>query len=118
MKKKAPEQEIMELSQGIRKEIDRWEDINQNGCSDPFWPDGMNLNLVRNHIIYAKRTIAKICEEHEISVPEEMHIPIPPKVNQYYMANLKQKSRVERIGNREKITTKRNRYDRNQLSLF
>ena len=42
----------------------------------------------------------------------------PPKVNDYYMANLKQKDRVQRIGHPEKITTKRNKYDRQRLSLF
>lgn len=26
----------------------------ENGCQDPFWPDGVNLNLVRNHILYYK----------------------------------------------------------------
>ena len=38
MKKKTPEQEVEELCKNIRKEIDHWEDINQYGCSDPFYP--------------------------------------------------------------------------------
>ena len=118
MKKKTPEQELKELCNEIRQEIDRWEDINQNGCNDPFWPDGSNMNLTRKHIIHAKRQIAQVCDEHSIPVPEEMYLPVPPEVSDYYMANLKQKRRVERIGHPERITMKRNKYNREQLSLF
>ena len=118
MKKKTPEQELKELRKGIRKEIDHWEDINRNGCNDPFWTDGCNMNLTRNHIIYAKRKISEICENHGIPVPEEMYLPIPPEVSDYYMASLKNKRRVEMIGSPERIVTKRNKYDRQQLSLF
>ena len=120
MKKKAPEQEVKALCKNIRQEIDHWEDINRNGCNDPFWADGCNMNLTRNHIIYAKRQIAQICEEHEMQVPEEMYLPTPPQVNDYYMAHLRDKKRVERVafGCPERITTKKNKYDREQLSLF
>ena len=44
--------------------------------------------------------------------------PIPPEVDDYYMASRRQKKRIERIGNKEKITTKKVRYDRQQLSIF
>lgn len=118
MKKKAPEQELKELCKEIRNEIDHWEDINRNGCNDPFWPDGCNMNLTRNHIIYAKRQIVEICERHGIPIPEEMYLPTPPQVDDYYMASMKQKRRVNMIGHPERITTKKNRYDREQLSLF
>ena len=118
MKKKTPEQELKELCKDILREIERWEDINQNGCNDPFWSDGCNMNLTRNHIIYTKYRIVEICTENKIPIPEEAYLPAPPKVNDYYMANLKQKRRVERIGHPEKITTRRNQYQREQLSLF
>ena len=45
------EDKVKEYRQCIRREIEHWKDINQNGCSDPFWPDGCNMNLTRNHII-------------------------------------------------------------------
>ena len=76
------------------------------------------MNLTRNHIIYAKRQIAETCAEHGAPIPEEMYLPTPPEVSEYYMANLKNKRRVEMIGHRDEIVTKRNRYDRDQLSLF
>lgn len=37
----------------IRRENERWQDIYAHGCSDPYWPDGCNLNLTRNHILAA-----------------------------------------------------------------
>lgn len=118
MKKKTPEQELKALCKNIRQEIDHWEDINQNGCNDPGYADGTNMNLTRNHIIYAKRQIVEICERHGIPIPEEMYLPTPPQVDDYYMASMKQKRRVNMIGHPERITTKKNRYDREQLSLF
>lgn len=120
MKKKTPEQELKELCKKIRSEIDHWDDINRNGCSDPFWSDGCNMNLTRNHIIYSKRQIAEICEDHGISIPDEMYLPTPPEVSDYYMAHLRDKDRVSRVafGRPERITTKRIRYDSEQLSIF
>lgn len=118
VKKKTPDQELKILCRNIREEVGHWEYINQYGCNDPFWADGTNINLTRNHIIYAKRQISEICEKNGIPIPEEMYIPIPPEVDDYYMASRRQKERIKRIGNAEKITTKKVRYDRQQLSIF
>lgn len=117
-KRKTPEQSVQELCRNIRQEIAHWIDLNENGGQDPFYADGTNMNLVRNHIIYDKRQIMELCAEHGISLPEEMYLPIPPEVDMYYMANLKQKRRLQLIGHPERITTKKNRYDMEQLSLF
>lgn len=118
MKKKTPEQTIKALAKDIIREVEAWEYENENGCLDPFWPDGANMNLNRNHIIYDKRRIEEICRENGLPLPEEYYIPTPPEVSDYYMANLKNKSRLRRIGNRERITAKKNKYDREQMSLF
>ncbi|HIZ80693.1 MAG TPA: hypothetical protein H9722_01190 [Candidatus Mediterraneibacter pullistercoris] len=118
MKKKTPEQTIEILAQDIVREVGAWEYKNENGCSDPFWTDGMNMNLNRNHIIYDKRQIEKVCRDNGLPLPEEYYTPTPPEVSNYYMANLKNKRRVQMIGNREMLTTKRNKYDRDQMSLF
>lgn len=45
MKKKTPEQELKELCKEIRSEIDHWDDINRNGCNDPFRYDAGQLSL-------------------------------------------------------------------------
>ncbi len=45
----------------IREEISRiyeqWNHIAQHGGQDPFWPDGVLMNLLRNHIIYFNREL-------------------------------------------------------------
>ena len=117
-KRKTPEQSVQELCRNIRQEIAHWIDLNENGGSDPFYPDGVNMNLTRNHIIYDKSQIMELCAEHGIPFPEEMYLPVPPETDDYYMASLEQKRRLELIGHPERITTKRIKYDTEQLSLF
>lgn len=55
---------MAETAESIRadalKELERWNAIRKNGSNDPLWPDGVNLNLVRNHIIYANRRLKEL----------------------------------------------------------
>lgn len=53
MAKKTRENPLAELE----KAYTRWQDIYENGGSDPFYPDGVGLDLVRSHICYYKRQI-------------------------------------------------------------
>lgn len=59
MSRYIPPEEMNEAQ--IREQLDaeykHWDDLKKNGCSDPAWPDGVNLNLVRNHIIYWYRLL-------------------------------------------------------------
>ncbi|WP_290095440.1 hypothetical protein [Bacteroides acidifaciens] len=117
-KKKTVEQELAEYKKDIVSQIKEWEDINENGCNDPCWQDGMNMNLVRHHVIYDKVKIAEICEENNLPLPSEYFLPTPPSVENSYMANLKQTSRVERIRQfGGKITTDRAKFNKQQLSF-
>ena len=72
-----------QLAEVIRESHEQWKRLWKNGGSDPFWTDGVNLNLVRNHIIYGCR----LCEEElqEGDYPEEYYLPLPEKVPQNYM---------------------------------
>lgn len=83
-KEKTVEEIRKELEQDIERELARWKTLYTEGGSDPFWADGVNLNLVRNHILYAK----KKCEEElpESEYPELYYADIPPKVDNNYMA--------------------------------
>ena len=120
MKEKTVEERVSECKKNIIDELAQWKAINENGCNDPFWSDGCNMNLVRNHVIYYKRELARICEESGLTLPSEYYLPLPPEVDNQYMANLDQKERVERLTQmgRRKITTKKKKYDEQQLSLF
>lgn len=118
MKKKSADELIRECARDIVREIEHWKYINEHGCNDPHWPDGVNMNLTRNHIIYDKKEIARLCVENSNEFPEEYYLPTPPVVDDKYMANLKQKERVEflrRMG--DELTRGKNRYDDTQLKL-
>lgn len=116
---KTPEQMIKECAYNIIREIGVWKHIQEQGCNDPFWPDGCNMNLTRNHILYYKRQIREICEENGIPLPETYYLPTPPEVEDSYMANTKQKERVARLRwQGMKITRKKPEYDLEQQSLF
>lgn len=117
--KDSPEQKVKQYCVKIRKEIQHWKYINQNGCNDPFWSDGCNMNLTRNHIIYYQSKIHEACTENQLPLPEEYYLSLPPEVDNNYMANLKQKPRAERLRQMGRITTGRAyQYDENQMSLF
>lgn len=97
MKQKTPEQELELLRKNLLHERAIWEHINENGCNDPFWADGLNMNLTRNHILSYRNDIANCCEKHNLSLPEEYFLKVPPEVDDYYMANFNQKVRVDRL---------------------
>lgn len=119
MKEETPEKIVKSYCQHIREEISHWKDINQNGCSDPFWSDGCNMNLTRNHIICYQRQLREICTENQLPLPDEYYFAVPPRVDNSYMANLKQTLRVERLRQTGRITTGRKyQYDEKQMSLF
>lgn len=70
---------------GLEKAYAHWQRLYENGGSDPFWPDGVNLDLVRNHIIYFKGQIEETCP---LYMADELYLrELPPEVDPNYMAN-------------------------------
>jgi hypothetical protein len=63
------------------------EDIIANGTSDPTWPDGCNANLVRNHILAAKRGLKVLHEVYGYPLPAGYFLPVPKKINPNAMFN-------------------------------
>lgn len=64
----------------------KWEKLHDDGCSDPIWSDGVNMRLVRNHIINTKRQIEELCTKEGQDLPEIYHKETPPEVDRLYMA--------------------------------
>ena len=62
----------------------RWDFIHEYGCSDPFWADGVNMNLVRNHIMYYKQQLSE--EATLFLLPKAYYREVPPEVDNNYMA--------------------------------
>ncbi len=80
MAKKNSEDPLEELE----KAYARWQYLYDHGGQDPSWPDGVNLNLVRNHICYYKKRIEDeypLYEIHELYQRE-----LPPEIDNSYVA--------------------------------
>jgi len=95
---KSVRDQIAEHEAEIAKETDRWNHLREHGGSDPFWSDGVNMNLVRNHIIYHLMKIQELSAQPtqlsmfdsapgmpSANVLEDKRVP--PEVDQNYMAN-------------------------------
>lgn len=87
------EAKLVHLTQELTNSFNRWDCIFQNGSSEPFWEDGVGLNLVRNHIISYKRDIKELVDEDiaepslfHISFPDIYYRETPDKVSYDYMA--------------------------------
>ena len=72
------------LLEELKKVYAQWESLYKQGGSDPFYPDGVNLNLVRNHILYFKRQIEETQPLYMNS--EAYQRELPPQVEDGYMA--------------------------------
>ena len=123
MKKLTVHEQILSNAEEIRKAIQHWEDIHKNGCNDPGWPDGANLNLVHNHVCYYKNEIRRLCAESGEPQPPEFYLPTPPVVDSNYFAK-PSSARAKRIkscpswkcATLEPIEKKK--FDDSQMSLF
>lgn len=73
--------------ESLENEFKEWNNINVNGCHDPLYSDGCNMNLVRNHILYYREYIVKLCCMRHLSIPNIMDRVVPDKVAYDYMAN-------------------------------
>lgn len=76
-------QKLKKAEAELMAEFERWEHLKVNGGSDPFWSDGVNMNLVRNHIIYHKRAIEELEPE---TYPAVYAKETPQEVRPNYMA--------------------------------
>ncbi|MCX4357926.1 MAG: hypothetical protein OSJ43_17200 [Oscillospiraceae bacterium] len=69
----------------LENEYARWDEMFTKGGSDPSWADGVNLNLVRNHILYDKEQLEKQ-ESSLFGLPDVYYRETPPEVDSDYMA--------------------------------
>jgi len=69
----------------LTESFNRWEHLYKYGCQDPFYTDGVNLDLVRNHIIYYKRKIEETTTEL-MTLPAIYFRETPPELDRNYMA--------------------------------
>lgn len=96
-RKLAPEQELRQYRERLMEAFELWGEIKMYGCSDPAYPDGQNMNLVKNHIMYFRFKIAETCMLKALDYPPEYNLSLPPQVPAGYMASLDQTERVEKL---------------------
>lgn len=117
-----PEEFLQKQEIKLKIEIDHWADIMQNGCYDPFWTDGVNMNLTRNHILYYKNMILATCDVCGLTIPATYYLPTPPEVDDRYMAKIKptefQRRRRERLKGTTEFVWDIPKADRMQLTLL
>ena len=121
-----PEEQLAELIHELLQELDWWKSTNEFGCNDPFWADGTNMNLIRNHVLYFKGEIQEHCEKYGLNLPNEYFIPTPPEVPENYMApgsmdagdehQTARRKRLHQMG--DTLTTKQTDYDDSQMTLW
>ena len=112
-KKKTPAEILRELDKNLQERYERWLHIRKEGCSDPYWPDGTNLYLVRNHCLYYRCQIAELCDIYGFSYPKSYLRPLPPEVPMDFMAKPR-KLVIEETD----YSTSQNYNKSAQLSLF
>lgn len=81
MRVKNKDNVVQELIDGFEK----WDVLYNYGGNDPMWSDGVNLNLVRNHIIAYKKRIEETLAPEDY--PSIYYRDTPPKIEDDYMAN-------------------------------
>ena|SRR5690554_3914311 len=77
---------MKKLEQELIRRFARWERLKEEGGSDPFYPDGMGLELTRNHILHTKQSMKKKHERAGEPLPEVYYRETPPDMPQDYMA--------------------------------
>jgi len=74
-------EKFLVMENNLLSHFKRWELIFREGCHDPFYADGTNLNLVRNHILAEKGRM-----ERAGYFPEVYFRETPCKVDNHFMA--------------------------------
>jgi len=69
----------------LENDYARWDELFTKGGSDPFWTNGVNLELTRSHILYYKAQLAKQ-ENSLFGLPDIYYRETPPEVDIDYMA--------------------------------
>lgn len=83
-KEKSLEEQIEDVVSQLLRAFACWEYIRTKGCHDPFYPDGENMNLERQHILSYKDDLENLCKDREL--PDAYYIPTPEEVDPNYMA--------------------------------
>ena len=77
---------LEEMTMRLEQDYSRWKSIYESGCSDPSWSDGVNINLVRNHILHGKKQLESLLGDKYVLYPDNYFYPEPPELSNDFMA--------------------------------
>ena len=60
-KRRSEEPTVESLTAELERDYARWDDLLENGGSDPTWADGVNMNLVQGRIVANRRILTELC---------------------------------------------------------
>lgn len=81
-----PDLTVDQLVSVIKGRFATWRAIWLNGTTDPFYQDGTNLNLIRNHIIYYQDQLVALCKRDGISLPKAAEMAPPREMPHDWLA--------------------------------
>lgn len=85
-KKMSLTDQIVLLRQNLIRDYNRWVHLFTCGGSDPSYEDGVNINLVHNHIYSDKRKIEEVLRDNFVAYPDEYFYPEPIYMPDDFMA--------------------------------
>ena len=95
MAKKWKEPTVGELVDAIRRSFDDWDHIRKKGTTDPCWPDGTNMNLVRSHILNDQERLKEACRKEGLKkCPFEARRKPPRVFRENYLAPPRRKGKL------------------------
>ncbi len=115
-KKKQTVPNSIVLGQRLHSDYKRWVQIFTEGCSDPTYCDGVNVDLVRNHIFYDKAVIEKNLQHNYMAYPDEYFYPDPIELPQTFMAKDRKAPILSGIMRQNTDIVPKNRYGYENLS--
>ena len=71
------------------KDYERYDEILNFGCNDPFWSDGVNANLKCHHVTYNKSNLLRLHAVYGFKLPEEFFRDNPKEVSSDFMCRRK-----------------------------
>lgn len=74
-----------DLEESLIKAYQNWENTRETGCHDPHYDDSVNLNLLRNHILYYKNQMEEKYGEDLGKYPEIYFKELPPEMDRGFM---------------------------------
>ncbi|MDR0388442.1 MAG: hypothetical protein LBH73_00030 [Spirochaetaceae bacterium] len=72
--------------EGLRESYNKYFDVLENGCNDPFWSDGANINLCAGHFYYYKERVKEKYPGRAWACLDWIHETLLAEVPHDYMA--------------------------------